>query len=303
MCFKWKCLLMMFWVLASLFLSGCDWVKNEENVTQAKQGSVEQKETSVNNETDIKIQSLTLRIDKTSLKKEENSTVEVMATMSDGSQKNVTEDVVWEVTPKEAVLIDKWKLTAKKDLPTRLKAKIGSVESNIVSLVITWEINGHILPPEPDPKVNNATLLGVDVNDNGVRDDVERWIIIYYNKDPEYPKTKIAIALQYAWASQKILESPTMKSKKYIDDALDCQRYWAWKKMKENTQGLSGFEQGKYYSKLTFLTDHILKDKIYNTKERINQKFSFNEALSGNIFDSRKESLDNCRTNIDILGE
>ncbi len=37
-------------------------------------------------------------------------------------------------------------------------------------------IHGHRLPPEPDPKVNNATLLGVDVNHNGVRDDVERWI-------------------------------------------------------------------------------------------------------------------------------
>jgi len=36
-----------------------------------------------------------------------------------------------------------------------------------------WEINGYRLPPEPDPKVNNATLLGVDVNNNGVRDDAD----------------------------------------------------------------------------------------------------------------------------------
>jgi len=38
-------------------------------------------------------------------------------------------------------------------------------------------INGYTLPPEPDPKINNATLLGVDSNNNGVRDDVERWIV------------------------------------------------------------------------------------------------------------------------------
>ena len=41
-------------------------------------------------------------------------------------------------------------------------------------------INGYTLPPEPDPKINNSTLLGVDSNKNGIRDDVERWIIKKY---------------------------------------------------------------------------------------------------------------------------
>ncbi|HFD14302.1 MAG TPA: hypothetical protein ENJ34_03265, partial [Epsilonproteobacteria bacterium] len=61
----------------------------------------------------------------------------------------------------------------------------------------TLVINGHVLPPEPDPKVNNATLLGVDVNHNGVRDDVERWIYeTYKDKHPIY----IDIAMQAARA-------------------------------------------------------------------------------------------------------
>jgi hypothetical protein len=83
-------------------------------------------------------------------------------------------------------------------------------------------INGFKLPPKPDEDKNNETLLGIDLNRNGIRDDVERWIITHYANDPKYPKTKTAIALQYAWASQKILENPTMESKKYLDDALDC---------------------------------------------------------------------------------
>ena len=37
-------------------------------------------------------------------------------------------------------------------------------------------INGITVPPEPAPSINNATLAGVDVNNNGVRDDVERLI-------------------------------------------------------------------------------------------------------------------------------
>lgn len=36
-----------------------------------------------------------------------------------------------------------------------------------------WVVDGHVLPPEPDPVLNNATLLGIDVNNNGVRDDVQ----------------------------------------------------------------------------------------------------------------------------------
>ena len=35
-------------------------------------------------------------------------------------------------------------------------------------------INGITVPPEPAPAMNNATIAGVDVNANGVRDDVER---------------------------------------------------------------------------------------------------------------------------------
>ena len=64
-------------------------------------------------------------------------------------------------------------------------------------------INGFKLPPEPDEDKNNETLLGIDFNHNGIRDEVERWVITHYANDPKYPKTKTAIALQYAWASQK----------------------------------------------------------------------------------------------------
>ncbi|MCD6654315.1 MAG: Ig-like domain-containing protein [Sulfurovum sp.] len=164
-------------------------------------------------------------------------------------------------------------------------------------------INGHKLPPEPDAATNNATLLGIDINDNGVRDDVERYIIIRYASDPKYSKTKTAIALQYAWASQKVLENPTIESKKHIDDALDCQYYWVNKETDKYTNSLSGFEKGQYRRSLKILTDPSLKDHIYNTHERIERKFSFNAALSGNIFDGRKESIENCQVDINALGE
>ena len=59
---------------------------------------------------------------------------------------------------------------------------------------LTWsDINGD-LPPEPDPTANSATLAGVDSNNNGIRDDVERAIYLKYKDTP-----RVAIAaLQYA---------------------------------------------------------------------------------------------------------
>src|SRR3989344_8547016 len=59
---------------------------------------------------------------------------------------------------------------------------------------LVWsDINGD-LPPEPDPTENNATLVGVDSNSNGIRDDVERAIYLKYKDTPH-----VAIPLlQYA---------------------------------------------------------------------------------------------------------
>ena len=160
-------------------------------------------------------------------------------------------------------------------------------------------INGFKLPPEPDRKKNNETLLGVDFNHNGIRDDVERWIIIHYAKDPKYPKTKTAIALQYAWAAQKILENPTMESSKYEDDALACEYYW----FNKETVGWSGFEFGKFSKENKIFGAPELKDRIFNTKERILRKFDYNAALSGHILTLGKRELSACKTNIDELGE
>ena len=245
------------------------------------------------------LRTLTLTIPKTTLNRDTNTTIELTATYDDNTTKDVTDQAEWIIDHPDAITIKSYTLIAKKDTNLTIQAKVGNTLSNKVNLSIYWEINGYRLPPEPDPKVNNATLLGVDVNNNGIRDDVERWIIIHYAKDPKYPKTKTAIALQYAWASQKILENPTMESSKYEDDALSCESYWADLK----TKNLSGFEYVQFRVNNKIFAAPELKDKIYNTKSRIEQYFKFNASLSGHIFNGREKSLKNCRINIDILGE
>ncbi len=249
------------------------------------------------------LKSLALSIQDTSLNKDHNTTLKVQAAYSDGKSADVTDQVEWVMDTPDALSIRDHTLTALKDRNVTLRAKLNGTLSNPVNLSIYWEVGGHRLPPEPDPAINNATLLGVDVNGNGVRDDVERWIILHYAKDPKYPKTKTAIALQYAWASQKILANPTMESNKFLNNALDCMFYWADNVTNKYAKSLSPFEKGKFRRKLYILSGPTLDDKVYNTKERIKQYFKFNAALSGNIFDGRDRSIKNCRTNINLLGE
>ncbi len=171
------------------------------------------------------LKNLVLTIDKTTLNKDENTTLKVMATYEDGTSKEMTDKVEWVITPESSVVVTKQILIAKKDNPTILKAKLGNVLSNSINLDITWVVNGHILPPEPDKMVNDSTLLGVDVNGNGVRDDVERWIYeTYKDKHPIH----IDIAMQAGRAYKLVLETPERAKEIHnkVSAALSCEAYY-----------------------------------------------------------------------------
>ncbi len=70
------------------------------------------------------------------------------------------------------------------------------------------KINGIVVPPEPDPVKNNATLAGIDSNSNGVRDDLERIAAKSVNSVKDFDKAILNIR-----AEQKILLAPTPKTR------------------------------------------------------------------------------------------
>ncbi len=152
-------------------------------------------------------------------------------------------------------------------------------------------VNGHTLPPEPDPDVNNATLLGVDSNNNGVRDDVERWIFKTYDE----PIVQ-AVAMQNARAFQIILADPSKarETKKFMEDVVDCQGYYKYQD--EN--------------KLIPRRKSLYKEQrpvVLNTRERNRAYYERNLALSGGVYpgrdrDSDKERCDFNETKI-LQGE
>jgi hypothetical protein len=162
-------------------------------------------------------------------------------------------------------------------------------------------IGGHVLPPEPDPAVNNSTLLGVDVNDNGVRDDVERYIYHRFSQE-EFPRTKIAIAMQYGRALQKILVDPEHayenETYRHMEKARNCKWYF----YRTRTKG-KDFSEFLIFRKQNPVFDEEYKDRVFNTKQRIEAYFAYNASLSGHAFSSQRPTINNCETSIDELGE
>ncbi|WP_373033130.1 hypothetical protein [Sulfurovum sp.] len=148
-----------------------------------------------------------------------------------------------------------------------------------LSLVVLYAtepqiIQGHQLPPEPDPVVNNSTLLGIDANKNGVRDDVEIWVLNKYkDKHPIY----IAIAMQAARAYRKVLETPEKAREIHdeVDKAVYCQLYYRL--------------NAKYFNEPLLLKNNVVNEffrsKIYfNTQKRMEAYLQYDKLLSGGSY-------------------
>lgn len=83
-------------------------------------------------------------------------------------------------------------LNYEKDITDRGIAKIDSHKLTLA------DVKGTNLPPVPDQAENDATVAGIDKNNNGIRDDVE---LAIFKKYPNDAKVRAA-ELQYAMALQ-----------------------------------------------------------------------------------------------------
>jgi hypothetical protein len=161
-------------------------------------------------------------------------------------------------------------LIALKDGNVTVQATVDGVQSNTINLNITWVVNGHVLPPEPDPVENDATLGGVDSNNNGVRDDVERKI---------YEKYIVALQRELmidgAKYFQKIMTEPTRESrslKKEGTRITDCQLY---------LMDYDSEIESDDFDSITFLEDYTVSNKA-----RVRKYLDYNLALSGGSYGS-----------------
>jgi len=217
---------------------------------------------------------LNLESNVTTLNVGETAELTVMGTYSDGSSKELDTNTEYIVTPTDSVEVNGTVLTANKDGDVTVQAKVNGVLSNKLNLTIAWVVNGHVLPPEPDKTLNDSTLLGIDVNDNGVRDDVERWIYEEYkDKHPIH----IDIAMQAGRAWQKVLEKPS-KAKEIHDlvrAPASCQSYY---------MNYAEYFNEKNLIKKRIITKFFVDTIIFNTEERKRAFIQYDILLSGDSY-------------------
>ncbi len=139
-------------------------------------------------------------------------------------------------------------------------------------------LQGHTLPPEPDPKVNNSSLLGIDSNNNGVRDDVEIWIYeTYKDKHPIY----IDIAMQAGRAYKLVLEHPE-RAREIHETVVNAPLYCAWYYQHDAVE----------FGDPLLVEERIdapVKSQYFNTSNRSEVYWEYDGLLSGGSYPLPKD--------------
>ena len=139
------------------------------------------------------------------------------------------------------------------------------------------------LPPDPGA-AGKATLAGIDSDNDGVRDDVQRWILMTY---PNSQKTREAL-IQRAKTMQKILlnAADPVKSVSNV------------KQMIRDTDCLEFVSPNTYYEEAV-----ELKAMFLNNYVRSMAWLQANAHLSGNIFTSLSDNnlRQGCNFNPDVM--
>jgi len=137
------------------------------------------------------------------------------------------------------------------------------------------------LPPDPGV-AGKLTLAGIDSDNDGVRDDVQRWIVMTY---PNSQKTRAAL-IQDTKAMQKILSDANIFAKLYNDFVQDGRAMECLSYIRPND-----FDRVLDEQKAIFL-DTYLRSKTW---------LQANSHLSGSSFDLLPNSKSGCNFNPDAM--
>ena len=227
------------------------------------------------------------------LKEETQTPLSLYAHYDDNTTTQITSNIEWSIEDDSIIKMNDSNISAMKEGSTTVHATYNGITTPILSVTVYKEVNGYILPPEPDETLNNATLLGIDSNSNGVRDDVERWIFLEMKIYNGYEKIEQAIAMQQAKANQMALADPANtddKPTKAITAGVDCWSWYEYSKKLPLNNGSWDFM-------------NAIDDKCFNTRERLKTYLEYDASLSGRVFTSipLRNAKSQCETDIDGL--
>lgn len=139
------------------------------------------------------------------------------------------------------------------------------------------------LPPDPGEE-GKTTLLGIDSDTDGVRDDIQRWIYLSYPDEEAVRLALTQIAMEYqGLLEQADDESAALEHANRMSRHGECLHY------------LKGRISGDLMSEL--------KARILNTKDRSLAYIKYNRKLGGHIFSGKplKEWRNSCFFDIDAV--
>lgn len=99
----------------------------------------------------------------------------------------------------------------------KLFDKLSSVPSWTANVSNPNVINGHVVPPMPDPIENKKTVAGIDIDNNGIRDDVDRYVAENFGNDSIYDAV-----VREEQQLQAMLISPTKENGRLYSNENDC---------------------------------------------------------------------------------
>lgn len=139
-----------------------------------------------------------------------------------------------------------------------------------------YSFNGVKEPPLPAPEINNSTLLGVDSDNNGIRDDIDRWI----NRvsDREHGKYIKMILQKRARFFNEILSISYLDKQNIIDFS---------KKSYFKQSACSAIVIKRYLKKdfrIISQSKEYLRKLYFNNKLRKRKLSEFDSNLSGQSF-------------------
>ena len=161
--------------------------------------------------------------------------------------------------------------------------QVENIHSTRLSLV---DVTGENLPPVPENP--DATVVGVDANENGIRDDVE---LAIFDKYPDSAKTRLPL-LQYALVLQLQMTLPVINAQTVTATVEDNESraqicMWNLSSRSDLTKFLNDME--KY--------EDFVKSLQLNTETR---KIHLQNLFEGNL-DSYSASNDGCDLDFSTL--
>jgi len=229
----------------------------------------ESNDTNTTQTIDPSAQTLELNIETYELPENNETTVTVRT--ADGKEVTQESGMVWHFSDVNVTELNGSKLLAKAEGMTTIQAEFNGEYSQEQNVTVYKIIHGHRLPPEPDSKINDSTLLGIDSNHNGVRDDVERAIYLHYKTPVEQ-----AVIMQHMKGIQAVFADANrvmnaVALEKQLGKSGDCILYFYSIKHIE-------IKYPKY-----------AKNIQINTKERLKAWLDYDNALSGGVYGSDVE--------------